>query len=240
MRHKFGFGIFFLMVSIFFLLISFTPKISGGVISVETRFSLPFIIGLVFFVLSFILFVQRQGLEYLVIPVGGEKWENPRARTARNTIRPDHIDRVVITGDIEGEKKKYKERNEDKLSVYDTVRTSGIKPGQIRILHGQDSEEDILYLGKIVKPGDTIYFDTFPLHYQEYKTLIGKAQRDGKFPKDVTLKNASIPQGKTEIAYGVMGWLEEALKRRPLKYKKDRESGALDKVKGIVKKVIGA
>lgn len=117
MRHKFGFGIFFLMVSIFFLLISFTPKISGGVISVETRFSLPFIIGLVF-VLSFILFVQRQGLEYLVIPVGGEKWENPRARTARNTIRPDHIDRVVITGDIEGEKKKYKESEMKTSSVF--------------------------------------------------------------------------------------------------------------------------
>ena len=153
---------------------------------------------------------------------------------------PEHIDRVVITGDLGAEKKRYKERNKEKLSVYDAVRQAGIKPGQIRTLHGIDSEEDILYLGQMVHPGDTVYFDTFPLHFQEYKTLVKKAQRDGKFPKDVTLKNASIPQGKTEIAYGTMGWLEELLKRRPLEYKDKRESAALDKVKGIVKRIIGA
>ncbi len=111
---------------------------------------------------------------------------------------------------------------------------------QIRLLRGKDSEEDILYLGEMVKSGDTIYFDTFPLHYQEYRTLIKKAQRDNKFPEGVTLRNARIPWGRTEIAYGLMGWLEEVLKRRPLDYKKNRESDILDKVKGIVKKLIGA
>lgn len=240
MKRRIRFVIFFIVLAFLFLLLSLKPIISGGVIGTNITISPLFILGLVSLILGIILFVQRQGLEYLVIPVGGEKWENPRARSATRTIAPDQIDRVIITGDLKGEKKRYKERNEEKLSVYDAVRKAGIIPGQIRTLHGIDSEEDILYIGKMVHPGDTIYFDTFPLHFQEYKTIVKKAQRDGKFPKDVTLKNASIPQGKTEIAYGMMGWLEELLKRRPLEYKDKRENDTLDKVKGVVKKIIGA
>ena len=196
---------------------------------------------MVFLLLALILFVQKKGLEYLVIPVGGEKWENPRAKSAREAIKTYSIDGVVITGDIPSEKKRYKESvGKNERGVYDAVRKSGILPGQIKLLHGKDSEEDILYLGEIVKPGDTVYFDTFPLHFQEYKTLVKKAQRDKKFPGDVTLRNARIPQGRTEVAYGLMGWLEEVFKGRSLNYKKNRESDALDKVKGIVKKIIGA
>lgn len=219
---------------------SFNPNLSGGLIGINTNLSLNFIFGLAFLIIALILFIQKSGLEYLVIPVGLEKWQNLKAKSATKTIETGHIDQVVITGDIEGEKRRYKEHDEHRLSVYDAVRKAGIRPGQVRLLHGRDSEEDILYLGRMVKPGDTIYFDTFPLHFQEYKTLIKKAQRDKKFSENVTLRNARIPQGRTEIAYGLMGWLEEVFKRRPLDYKKNRESDALDKFKGVVKKLIGA
>ena len=37
------------------------------------------------------------------------------------------------------------------------------KIGEVLILNGKDSEEDILYLGKILKKGDRIGFDTFPI-----------------------------------------------------------------------------
>ncbi len=52
------------------------------------------------------------------------------------------------------------------------------KVKNIFILNGNDSEEDILYLGKILKGKEKIGIVTFPLHFQEYKELIKKAQKD--------------------------------------------------------------
>ncbi len=105
-------------------------------------------------------------------------------------------------------------------------------------LQGADSEEDILLLGKKVKPGDRIGFDTFPLHYLEYEELIRKAQRDGKFPKKVKLENLQTKQGPKEWIYGALGLVEEIFKRRKLEYKKDRDEKYLDKIKRLVHKII--
>lgn len=241
MKHKRFLGFLLVTLSLAFIFheISFNPP--GGVVQEYfSTLTISHIFSLIFLMFGLFLLIQRDKLEYLVIPVGLEKWQNSKAKSARKTIEASHVDRVVITGDIDGEKRRYKEHDENKPSVYDAVRKAGIKPGQVRLLRGMDSEEDILYLGEMVRKGDTVYFDTFPLHYQEYKTLIKKAQRDGTFPKGVILRNAKIPQGRTEAIYGTLGWLEEVFKRRPLTYKKNRESESLDKIKDIVKKFIGA
>ncbi len=59
----------------------------------------------------------------------------------------------------------------------------------VLIIKDKDSEEDILYLGKILKKGNRVGIDTFHLHFKEYKELIKKAKRDGKFPKGVKIEN---------------------------------------------------
>jgi len=241
MQYKRILGFFLLILSLPFIISGFSFNFTGGFVQdYFTHVSLKNIFGLIFFMLGFFLVVQKENLEYLVIPVGLEKWQNPKARSARQTIESGHVDRVIITGDVEGEKRRYKANDEANPSVYGAIRTAGIKPSHVRLLKGKDSEEDILYLGQMVHSGDTIYFDTFPLHFKEYQTLVKKAQRDGKFPKNVSLRNAKIPQGKTEVAYGLMGWMEEVFKRRPLSYKSERENSFLDGVKGVVKKFIGA
>lgn len=122
------------------------------------------------------------------------------------------------------------------------MRRYGIKPSEMGILDGIDSEEDVLYLGKMLKKGDCVNFDTFPLHYQEYKTLIDKAKRDDKFPKGVKVRNAETKQGRKEVVYGVIGWAEELLKRREMDYVKDRKkslfSDAYSSMKEGVKKIL--
>lgn len=242
MKFKRSLGLFLLVISgtLIFSGISFNQ--TGDFINnYFADFNFVHILGMVLLMISLILLVQRENLEYLVIPIGIDKWEEPKTKSARKIFERYDIDRVVLTGDIAREKQRYKEHfQENKPVVYDTVRKSGILPKQIKLLHGKDSEEDILYLGEMVKSGDTIYFDTFPLHFREYVTLIKKAQRDKKFPENIKLKNARIPQGKTEITYGILGWMEELLKRRPLSYKKERESALLDKIKDGIKKLIGA
>jgi len=108
----------------------------------------------------------------------------------------------------------------------------------ILILKGKDSEEDILYLGKILKKGDRIGFDTFPFHYKEYRELIKKAKKQGKFPKGIKIENIKTSQEPKSFVYGLLGWLEECVKKRKLDYVSNRHEFFLTKVKNLVKKVL--
>ncbi|MEN7982719.1 MAG: hypothetical protein ABFQ65_04710, partial [Nanoarchaeota archaeon] len=99
-------------------------------------------------------------------------------------------------------------------------------------------EEDILYLGKILKKGDRIGIDTFRLHFKEYLELIRKAKRDGKFPKGVKIENIKIHQSFHLFIYGILGYWEEKIKNRKLVYMKDRHEKTLNFFKRIVKKFI--
>ena len=113
------------------------------------------------------------------------------------------------------------------------------KIGKMYWMEGADSEEDILLLGEKVKPGDRVGIDTFSTHYNEYKEIVKKAQRDGRFPRGVKFENIQIEEGASDKIYGILGWLEEKIKRRPLAYKKDRNEKYLEKIKGFVHKIIG-
>lgn len=109
---------------------------------------------------------------------------------------------------------------------------------QVIILGGKDSEEDILYLGQLVQKGDRVGIDTFPLHFKEYKVLIKKAKRDGKFPKGVKIENIKINQTFRETIYGILGLSEEELKKRELEYMENRNEKKLSWIKSIVKKIL--
>ena len=85
------------------------------------------------------------------------------------------LDYVLIPdGDKEYKKEKLKKAREES-------KKRCIK--KILILKGKDSEEDILYLGKILKKRDRIGFDTFPLHYKEYNQPIEKSIEAVKNPE---------------------------------------------------------
>jgi len=110
---------------------------------------------------------------------------------------------------------------------------------KIVILEGKDSEEDILYLGKILKKGDRVGFDTFPLHYKEYKTIIKKAKKEGKFPKGIKIENIKTSQGPRLFLYGLLGLSEEKIKKQEPDYVKNRGNNFYRKIKNVVKKAIG-
>lgn len=110
---------------------------------------------------------------------------------------------------------------------------------KVLILKGKDSEEDILYLGKILKKGDRIGFDTFPLHYEEYKEIIKKAKKEGKFPKGVKIENIKTAQPFKQFIYGKLGLAEEKIKKGKIEFMEDRKEKFLPKIKGVVKKILG-
>jgi len=107
----------------------------------------------------------------------------------------------------------------------------------VLLLDGKDSEEDILYLGRLLKKGDRIGFDTFPLHYKEYKEIIKKAKKQGKFPKGIKIENIRTSQSFKQTIYGFLGSEEEKIEKGEIKYMKDRNKFFLW-LKGVVKKII--
>ncbi len=109
----------------------------------------------------------------------------------------------------------------------------------ILILNGKNSEEDILYLGKKLKGGEKIGFVTFPLHYEEYKEIIKKARKEGKFPKYVKTENVETKENLKQFIYGIFGLLEEKLKREKLDYVRNKhENYFLSKIRNFVKKIL--
>lgn len=109
---------------------------------------------------------------------------------------------------------------------------------KVLILKGKDSEEDILYLGRIVQKGDRVGFDTFPLHYKEYKEIIKKCKKQGSFPKGVKIENIKTSQPFKQFIYGELGLAEEKIKKEKIKFMKDRKEKFLPKIKRVVKKML--
>ena len=139
------------------------------------------------------------------------------------------LDYLVVPnshGKIKRQRTKRAEEELQKRNIKDII-----------ILNGLDSEEDIIYLGKIVKRGDRVGFDTFDLHYEEYKEIIKKAIRDKIFPKGVHIENVETPEDFHLIVYGTLGLMEERLKHRKLLLRKYRKEKFLESIKWVIHKI---
>jgi hypothetical protein len=103
------------------------------------------------------------------------------------------------------------------------------------IMDGHDSEEDILYLGKKLKGKEKIGIVTFPFHYLEYKDLIRKAQKIGKFPKGIKLENIETKQTVKQFIYGILGLIEERLDKEINYVKEENKNYYIEEIRYAVK-----
>lgn len=232
------FGSLLLIAGFIMLLSDFDFNITGNFIKNLFSNEIGFlqILGFVFLIGSVFLFIENKGLEYLAMPTGWNELNKERINAAKKELDKHHVDKIIITGHVDPE--EFKGRWSHRQKIYKAMREYGIPKDKIKIVDGIDSEEDILYFGKFLKSGDTLYLDTFPIHYQEYKSIINKGIRDGVFPKGVKVKNVKSG-GILQHPLYLVGWAEELLKRRKLDYKKNREEEGLEKIKKGVKKIIG-
>jgi hypothetical protein len=93
-------------------------------------------------------------------------------------------------------------------------------------------------LGRLVKKGQRIGFDTFPLHYKEYKTIIKRAKKYEEFPKGVKIENVKTPENLKQHIYGFLGLEEERLRKGKVQYLKERKDKFIQFVKRIAKRII--
>lgn len=212
MRNRLGKGIFFLLLAFLFLLISFNPKISGGVIGVSTDFSLSFIAGLVFFIFAIIIFASRQALDAIIIPTGTLEADILRAETAeKEKSRLKSGGWYVISGyyphgDIKGT------RESQDYRIYKHLREHGIIPREM-IVEGRahDTLENTIYSLKKIKQkaekkGRTETLDigitTYHGHFKRFKDFYEKAVKKGMIGKgDFRLHEIPTPETEEDRKY---------------------------------------
>ncbi|MDD5012340.1 MAG: hypothetical protein PHQ66_01700 [Candidatus Nanoarchaeia archaeon] len=142
-------------------------------------------------------------------------------------MKPKELDYILIpTGWTQQRKKRALEESSKR------------KVKNILILNGNDSEEDILYLGKILKGKERIGFVTFPLHYKEYTEIIKKAQRDKNFPRGIKTENIATNQTLKEFIYGVLGLLEERTDKKVNYTKEENKNYFVGKLKKFARKIL--
>jgi len=108
----------------------------------------------------------------------------------------------------------------------------------ILILNGNNSEEDMLYLGKILKGGERIGFVTFPLHYDEYKLIIKKAQKQKEFPKNIKIENITTNETFKEFIYGILGLLDEEMHKEVTYTNEQKKNFLISGIKQFIRRIL--
>jgi len=130
-----------------------------------------------------------------------------------------------------GWKRQRKKRAIEELKIRDVK--------NIFILNGKNSEEDILYLGKILKGKESIGIVTFPLHYKEYLEIIKKAQKQNRFPKKIKTENIATKETLKQFIYGILGLFDEEMIEKKVDYSKNKKGNYfLTKLKVFIKKIL--
>ncbi len=214
MRDKLSIGLLFLGSSIAFLLISFNPTISGGVININTGISPIFVAGLIFFILALAVFISRQTLEAIIIPTGTLEADILRTDTAvKEREKLKKTGYFVISGyyphgNLEGIRKSQDYRIYKRLREYDPK----VIPAEMMV-EGQshDTLENTLYSLKKIKQraekeGRTGALDvgivTYPDHFKRFKDFYKKAVERGLIGKgDFRLHEIPTPETEEDRKY---------------------------------------
>lgn len=180
MRHRTEKGSFFLIISIIFLLFSFTPTMTGAAIGTLQSFSYLHIIGFAFFLISILIFATRQTLDAIIIPTG-PSFEEDEERTERAVKEGTKLkDKGYYV--ISGEKGLQELKHGQRYNIYKELRKSGIKPSQM-IVEGdsRNTLENAVYSLRKLKDRDVrdVGIVSYPGHLDRFKDIIKQAQKEG-------------------------------------------------------------
>ncbi len=206
MRNKLSKGIFFLALSFLFLLVSFSPRLSGGTIGVNTHISLSFIISIIFFFLAILVFVARQTLDAIMIPTGTFEADKRRTERAYEEGKEEKGQIYLISGRIDKPIK-----TSQVYAIYKQLRSHDIRLGNI-IIEGKSANtlENVLFsLEKLKKRGaHDVGIASNPIHLDRFEYVIKKAKEEGIIDKDFRVHRLEVPETPGEHIYGVVSnWL---------------------------------
>ena len=194
-KNTLGFVLLVLGIS-FILFSNFT--ITGGVINSNFSFSLVQILGLVFIIGAFVLFVKRHTLDAMIIPTGPSYEEDiERTKRALKEHEENKDSYFVISGAL-GDKKLPKSQTEN---IYRELIKYGVKSSQI-FIEGKSRntvENTVNSLEEIKKRGGKeVGIASYPGHLDRFKDIFERAQKEGIVDKDFKLYRLPTRTRKNE------------------------------------------
>ncbi len=225
MRHKNPVGFSLLVLSAVFLLISLNPTITGSIIGVNEKISPVYLVSLIFFISSVLIFASRQTLDAIMIPTGSYKTDKERTERAYEEGKDKPGQVYLITGRIDKPVK-----TSQVYSIYKQLRSYGIKPGKIRI-EGKSANT----LEKLKQMGaHDVGIASNPTHLDSFEDLIKEAKKEGIAGNDLRVHRLTAPESFRDWVYGIV--------HRTI-YRYELAHGGLKAVGktklGIKKKIIG-
>ena len=196
-------GIIFLFIGFVFLLAPASFSITGNVIGGDFELYLnpAYILSLIFFIFSFIVFASRQSLDAIVIPTGGGEWDpetdmysQDRDRTQKALRRKNRLGKegyFVVSGHRDPDSKGGQSQ-----SIYKYLREHGIKPSEMMIEgKSHDTLENVIYALKKIREREIkrhgrirrplkVAFVSYPEHLDRFEDFEKEAIKKGLIRKD--------------------------------------------------------
>ena len=192
-----------------------------------------FILGIVLFIVFFLL-VSRKKLDAIIIPTG-PSYEVGRERASVAAKRYAHgkgADYLIISGELGDKELKESQR----ADIYRTLRSYGIKAGDIRIEgKSENSLENLLYsLKKVKKKGiKRVGIASSPSHLDRFRDIFDAAKKQGLIDKGFRLYKIRTKENVKDRISGLFARLFYRYKlAKGVKKAKERKTpGWIDRIR---------
>jgi len=240
MRYRIESGLFFLIISAVFLLISSQPTITGGIIGIDTKISYLYFLSIGFFLVSLLIFTKRQTLDAIMIPTGSYKADKKRTDRAVEEGKSKKNQIYLISGGIDKDEKG-SAKGSQVYNIYKRLREEyGIKPVNIKIEgKSKNTLENVLFsLEKFKKMGaHDVGIASYSTHLDRFEDLIKQAKKEGIIGRSFRIHRLETSEDLKEKLYGI---LHRAISRYELKHGglKAVEKSKLQPIKKTLTKII--
>ena len=204
------FGFIFLIASLTLLSLG-SFSITGNVVAnyFPSKLFSFHLIGLIFLLVSILIFTSKKSLDAIIIPTGDEQTDIERPQTASKRKADDCY---VISGYVD---KRRPIKYQQSATIYRELRKLGIKPSHIKIEgKSHDSLENALYSLEKLKGMKEIGIVSYPWHLKRYKEIIEEAQKEGIITKNIKIEYIPTKETAKEKVYGFLGNIKEKYRLR--------------------------
>ena len=219
--------------------------ITGNVINeTQSGQSVIYIIALVFFLVSVFLFLSKQSLDAIIIPLGDQIYKKRVKRAMKEydeEVERDPNGKPAYFV-ISGEQGNVPLNKSERYITYNELREHGIKPSQM-VVEGSShtSMENILNsLNRIKKKGGkNVGIASYPWHLERFDYIINEAKKEGIVDRDFKIHRLETSETPKESVYGILAYLLERYNlRNGFKGYKRNKNSPVEKAWGWFKDIL--
>jgi len=210
-----------LLIGSVFLFLSINVTFTGALIGTNLKITntIFFILGLTFFIISLILFVENKSLECILIPTKTSKAQKRSIKKAienYQNINEKNKPYILVSGKIQRDKENKPKKRSQQYLIYKELRKNYmLKPSDL-IIEGksEDTLENFLYSIKKLKTKgiNQMKIATNPTQYWRFKLFTNKAKKEKFLDKDFKIEPIYTHESPKEFIYGVLAYIKDYIR----------------------------